>query len=330
MSRGARGRGVKRDFPGGDLDGAQTIKVARRIFVNNLPFNCTWQELKDHFKSAGKVVHATTIGKKEPRGCGVVEFSTAEEAARAINTLHQSELGGRVIYIREDREDKDLQEELGRLDNGSDFKKRPRNNGRSSGGSTRGSGRGAPVQGSVEIGKRVYVNNLSYNTTWQTLKDFFKQAGQVHHASIISTEKGVSKGCGVVEFLRADDALRAISQLSNLELDGRVITVREDREDKTFPRTGGAARPSPSVRSNVSSWQIVVQGLPYSTTWQELKTLIGNNAVHADIVMSQNGQSRGYGTVRFSSQEDAQKAITDFDQQTYKDRLLTVKWDKFA
>lgn len=59
---------------------------------------------------------------------------------------------GRMIYIREDREDKDLQEELGRLDNGADLKKRPRNNGRSSGGSTRGGGRGGSVTGSVEVG----------------------------------------------------------------------------------------------------------------------------------------------------------------------------------
>jgi RNA recognition motif-containing protein len=42
------------------------------------------------------------------RGCGIVEFETAEEAAAAINTLNDVELDGRPIFVREDREDRDL------------------------------------------------------------------------------------------------------------------------------------------------------------------------------------------------------------------------------
>lgn len=55
--------------------------------------------------------------------------------------------------------------------------------------------------------------------------------------------------------------------------------------------------------------QIVVIGLPYRTTWQELKSLAGASAVHADIAVASNGMSRGFGTVRFHSKEDAQQAI---------------------
>lgn len=55
--------------------------------------------------------------------------------------------------------------------------------------------------------------------------------------------------------------------------------------------------------------QIVVMGLPYRTTWQELKSLAGPNAVHAEIITANNGQSRGFGTVRFNSKEDAQQAV---------------------
>lgn len=39
--------------------------------------------------------------------------------------------------------------------------------------------------GPVTIGRRVWVGNLSYNTTWQDLKDHFRQAGAVVHADIM-------------------------------------------------------------------------------------------------------------------------------------------------
>ena len=42
------------------------------------------------------------------QGCGIVEFESAEEAATAINTLNDVDLDGRPIFVREDREDRDL------------------------------------------------------------------------------------------------------------------------------------------------------------------------------------------------------------------------------
>ena len=45
---------------------------------------------------------------------------------------------------------------------------------------------------------------------------------------------GRSKGCGIVEFSTADEAAEAMASLTDTELDGRVIGVREDREDRDF------------------------------------------------------------------------------------------------
>ena len=52
----------------------------------------------------GDVVHAKLIA----RGCGIVEFETPEDARRAILELNDSELEGRPLQVREDREDRDL------------------------------------------------------------------------------------------------------------------------------------------------------------------------------------------------------------------------------
>jgi len=88
------------------------IKVARRIYVGNLAWSTTWQVLKDYFKSAGSVKYAEVLTGPDGRskGCGIVEFEQPEEAARAIRELNDTDLGGRRIYVREDREDRDLKE----------------------------------------------------------------------------------------------------------------------------------------------------------------------------------------------------------------------------
>ena len=89
----------------------------------------------------------------------------------------------------------------------------------------RGAGGVAPTGGA-----KVYVGNLSYETTWQTLKDHFRTVGEVLHADVMMGKDGRSKGCGLVSFASAKDARSAISTLHDSELGGRLIFVREDRE----------------------------------------------------------------------------------------------------
>ena len=56
--------------------------------------------------------------------------------------------------------------------------------------------------------------------------------------------------------------------------------------------------------------QVVVQGIPFAYAWQDLKDLFKPvGGVKADIVMGQDGRSKGWGTVLFDSLEDAEKAI---------------------
>eukprot|EP00884_Botryococcus_braunii_P001027 jgi/Botrbrau1/10925/Bobra.0025s0098.1 len=89
------------DYTGGETSAAPETKS---IFVNNLPFDYTSDDLKDHFGSAGNVVSARVLaGRDASKGCGVVEFETAEEASKAIDTLNQTSVGGRRISVREDR-----------------------------------------------------------------------------------------------------------------------------------------------------------------------------------------------------------------------------------
>lgn len=293
-----------------------SVLVARRVYVGNLSYRTTWQDLKDYFKRVGNVVHTDVIRGPGDRskGCGIVEFETPEDAAAAILKLNETELDGRAIFVREDREDRDLKEALGKgKDEGMDARASKKS-------------RNAPPAGEhvAAIGRRLFVSNLTWDTTWQELKDHFKPAGKVVHTDILMVGER-SKGCGIVEFESPQEALRAISTLSNTELKGRQILVREDREDKSVKETGQGNK-------GTAGRQVVVHGLPFSYTWQDLKDLFSaqGKVLRADIVMDRNGRSKGYGTVLFDKGEDAQRAIEGMDEATLEGRVLGVKLDKFT
>jgi len=88
------------------------------------------------------------------------------------------------------------------------------------------------------MSKRLYVGNLSWDTTDENLNQAFSQAGTVTSASIITDrDTGRARGFGFVEMSTEEEAQAAISTIDGLELDGRNIRVSEARE--RTPRAGG-------------------------------------------------------------------------------------------
>ncbi|MBI4835370.1 MAG: RNA-binding protein [Planctomycetes bacterium] len=80
------------------------------------------------------------------------------------------------------------------------------------------------------MGKKLYVGGLSYDTTEETLKQTFAQAGAVESAKIImDRDSGRSKGFGFVEMTTNEEAAKAIELFNGKELDGRSLTVNEAR-----------------------------------------------------------------------------------------------------
>ena len=87
------------------------------------------------------------------------------------------------------------------------------------------------------MAKKLYVGNLSYNMTEETLKDTFSAAGSVDSAIIIKDKmSGRSKGFGFVEMSSDEEAQKAIEMFNGKELDGRALTVNEARPMEERPR----------------------------------------------------------------------------------------------
>ncbi|KAJ5125393.1 Nucleotide-binding alpha-beta plait [Penicillium atrosanguineum] len=158
------------------------------------------------------------------------------------------------------------------------------------------------VRDSSQQDRRVYVGNLSYDVKWHHLKDFMRQAGEVLFADVLLLPNGMSKGCGIVEYATREQAQQAVNTLSNQNLMGRLVYVRE---------------------------------LPFNVGWQDLKDLFRQAAqqgavIRADVHTDPTGRPKGSGIVAFESPEDARNAITQFNGYEWQGRPLEVREDRFA
>ena len=92
------------------------------------------------------------------------------------------------------------------------------------------------------MSNKLYVGNISFNTSHQDLIDLFSPSGTVTSANIIEDrETGRSRGCGFVEMSSREEAQNAITALNGKEIDGRDLKVNEakPREDRSGNGGGG-------------------------------------------------------------------------------------------
>jgi cold-inducible RNA-binding protein len=78
--------------------------MGRRLYVGNLPYKATDEDLMALFKSVGDVASARVMrdmATGRARGFGFVEMTTDEAAQKAIEKLHQHEMDGRAIVVNE-------------------------------------------------------------------------------------------------------------------------------------------------------------------------------------------------------------------------------------
>ena len=88
--------------------------------------------------------------------------------------------------------------------------------------------------------KKLYVGNLSYNTTEQDLRTLFSQAGTVESVDLIKDrDSGRSKGFAFVEMSAQEEAENAIRMFNGSTLDNRELKVNIARPKEEKPRGSG-------------------------------------------------------------------------------------------
>ncbi|RDB27901.1 hypothetical protein Hypma_002218 [Hypsizygus marmoreus] len=219
-------------------------------------------------------------------------------------------------------------------------------------------GRSVPLK---DTRTQLFVGNLPYRVRWQDLKDLFRRAGTVLRADVSLGPDNRSRGYGTVLLATAEDAGRAIDMFNGYSWQTRVLEVRPDRLPAEFDATvppalasaSGASGPSPVHAPTISEQldysavldlhhnfpgasnhlcrNLFVGNLPFHCQWQDLKDLFrqAGTIMRADVALGPDGRSRGFGTVSFATESDAERAVKMFNGYEYNGRALKVNFDKF-
>uniref|UniRef100_A0A8D0F6W9 Nucleolin n=1 Tax=Strix occidentalis caurina TaxID=311401 RepID=A0A8D0F6W9_STROC len=161
---------------------------ARTLFVKNLPYRLTEDEMREVFENALEI---RIVMNKEgnSKGMAYIEFKTEAEANKALEEKQGTEIDGRAMVI--------------------DFTGEKSHQDHQKGGGERES-------------KTLIVNNLSYAASEETLQELFKKASSI---KMPQTNQGRPKGYAFVEFPTTEDAKEALNSCNNTEIEGRAIRL---------------------------------------------------------------------------------------------------------
>eukprot|EP01041_Mallomonas_annulata_P011570 gene11570-24196_t len=162
------------------------------VFVGNLPWTVTTEELSTFMSQAGKVISAEVQrhdASGRSKGWGLVTFETTEIALHAVDCIDSQEFNQRKIHVRFDRSPLDL------------------------------------LKGYV-----VFLGNLPWTFEDTNISEMFKPFNPCD-CHVMRNMAGRSRGFALIKFKDGHDAVEAIRCINGTEVEGRVLECRMNREN---------------------------------------------------------------------------------------------------
>ncbi|XP_046985277.1 serine-arginine protein 55-like isoform X3 [Schistocerca americana] len=206
--------------------------VGTRVYVGGLPYGVRQKDLERFFKGYGRIREILL-----KNGYGFCEFDDYRDADDAVYELNGKELLGERVIVEHAR---------------GTARGEPRLYGGGMGGYTRR--RSSWMDKDMDVyyhdrygpptrtEYRLIVENLSSRISWQDLKDFMRQAGEVTYADAHKQRRNE----GVVEFASYSDMRNALQKLDDTELNGRRIRLIEDTHSSRGRRSRSSSSRSRS------------------------------------------------------------------------------------
>ncbi|KAJ8516753.1 hypothetical protein ONZ45_g5968 [Pleurotus djamor] len=350
----------------GTSDGRTAPRDTRtQLFVGNLPYRVRWQDLKDLFRKAGTVLRAdVSLGPdNRSRGFGTVLLATAEDAGRAVDMYNGYEWQTRVLEVRPDRS----ANVGGTMPGGSNLGLPLGMSGReyissATPSSTLGSDL---LRDEIEFSSTLHHSGPSSVTPTSSIfphsvasHTLLAQNTPAHihtlqHPPFTHSQSAQNVPTSPQHLLQHS---RTLSQ--SLIAPGPSDPLHQSMMepfDHQRPSTGGAvgsgmnglgASGTMSLvdggmggiaslvggTNNPPNRTLFVGNLPFHVQWQDLKDLfrLSGPVLRADVALASDGRSRGFGTVVFRSEEEAERARRYFDGYDFSGRTLKVHFDKFS
>lgn len=174
------------------------------VYVKNLDESVSDQELLDLFSKFGEIT-SCVLSKDDQgksRGFGFINFREHEAASKACETLNDSDIKSKKIYVARAQKKSERLQELQRR---WEAMKQERSN--------------------KYQGVNLYVKNLDDNVDGDRLRQEFAAIGTITSHKIVTDDKGNSRGFGFVCFSSSDEALKAVQLMHNRMIGSKPIYV---------------------------------------------------------------------------------------------------------
>ncbi|NXO00824.1 RBM19 protein, partial [Rhinopomastus cyanomelas] len=181
-------------------------------------------------------------------------------------------------------------------------------------------------------GCTLFIKNLNFATTEDTLKETFSKVGAVKSCTISKKKDKagtlLSMGFGFVEYKKPESAQKALRRLQGYSVDGHKLEVKIS--ERAIRPAVKSSRKKQTAKKQTTS-KILVRNIPFQATVKEIRELFSTfgelKTVRLPKKMAGTGSHRGFGFVDFITKQDAKKAFSALCHSTHLyGRRLVLEW----
>ncbi|XP_066232062.1 polyadenylate-binding protein 4 isoform X8 [Saccopteryx leptura] len=265
------------------------------VFIKNLDKSIDNKALYDTFSAFGNILSCKVVcDENGSKGYAFVHFETQEAADKAIEKMNGMLLNDRKVFVGRFKSRKEREAELG---------------------------------AKAKEFTNVYIKNFGEEMDDESLKELFSQFGKTLSVKVMRDPSGKSKGFGFVSYEKHEDANKAVEEMNGKEISGKVIFV--GRAQKKVERQAELKRKFEQLKQErISRYQgvnLYIKNLDDTIDDEKLrKEFSPFGSITSAKVMLEDGRSKGFGFVCFSSPEEATKAVTEMNGRIVGSKPLYV------
>ncbi|XP_042295336.1 polyadenylate-binding protein 4 [Sceloporus undulatus] len=265
------------------------------VFIKNLDKSIDNKALYDTFSAFGNILSCKVVcDENGSKGYAFVHFETQDAADRAIEKMNGMLLNDRKVFVGRFKSRKERELELG---------------------------------AKAKEFTNVYIKNFGDDMDDERLKELFNRYGKTLSVKVMTDPTGKSKGFGFVSFEKHEEANKAVEEMNGKDINGKMVFV--GRAQKKVERQAELKRKFEQLKQErISRYQgvnLYIKNLDDTIDDEKLrKEFSPFGSITSAKVMLEDGRSKGFGFVCFSSPEEATKAVTEMNGRIVGSKPLYV------
>ena len=267
------------------------------VFIKNLDKAIDNKALHDTFTAFGNILSCKVATDElgNSKGYGFVHYETNESAQAAIQHVNGMLLNDQQVFVGP---------HVSKKERASKFEELKANY------------------------TNLFVKNVDVEVDAKEFEELFAKYGEITSATLSTDEAGTSRGFGFVNYANHEDAVTAVDSLNEKEHKGKVLYVgraqkKSEREDELRKQYAAAREEKMSKYQGVN---VFIKNLDDEVDDEQLRQEFSpfGEITSAKVMMDDQGTSKGFGFVCFSTPEEASKAVTDMNQRMVAGKPLYV------